>query len=71
MKRNRLLPLCMGALFACAPAQPQEKTQTTLEDLGRTSLDKNREVLALRQRVAQWRGLALASRSAPSTEHRS
>ena len=58
MKRNRVLPLCLGVVFACVPAKPQEGAQTTLEDLVRTSLDRNREVLALRQRVAQTRGLA-------------
>jgi cobalt-zinc-cadmium efflux system outer membrane protein len=58
MKRNCVLPLCLGVVFACVPATPQERTQTTLDDLVRTSLDRNREVLALRQRVAQTRGLA-------------
>jgi outer membrane protein TolC len=58
MKRNCVLPLCLGALFMCVPAKPQEKTPTTLEDLVRASLERNREVLALRQRVAQARGLA-------------
>jgi cobalt-zinc-cadmium efflux system outer membrane protein len=58
MKRNRVLPLCLGALFACVSARPQASSQTTLEDLVRTSLDRNREVLALRQRVAQARELA-------------
>lgn len=53
MKRRRVLSLCLGALFACVPATSQENTQTTLEDLVRTSLNRNREVLALRQRVAQ------------------
>ena len=69
MKRNCVLPLCLGALFACLPAKPQEKTQT-LEDLVRTSLDRNREVLALRQRVAQARGLAQQAgvRPAPTIE---
>jgi cobalt-zinc-cadmium efflux system outer membrane protein len=70
MKRNCVLPLCLGALFACTPAKPQEKSQTSLEDLVRTSMDKNREVLALRQRVAQARGLARQAgvRPAPSIE---
>ena len=70
MKRNCVLPLCLGALFACAPAKPQERTRTTLEDLVRTSLDRNREVLALRQRVAQARGLARQAsvHPAPSIE---
>jgi cobalt-zinc-cadmium efflux system outer membrane protein len=58
MKRTRVLPLCLAALLTCVPAKPQERTQTTLEDLVRASLDRNREVLALRQRVAQARGLA-------------
>jgi hypothetical protein len=58
MKRNCVLPLCLGVVFACVPAKPQEGTQTTLDDLVHTSLDRNREVLALRQWVAQARGLA-------------
>ncbi|HWB84447.1 MAG TPA: TolC family protein [Bryobacteraceae bacterium] len=70
MKRNCLLPLCVGALFTCVPAKPQEKTQTTLEDLVRTSLDRNREVRALRERVSQARALARQAgvRPAPSIE---
>jgi outer membrane protein TolC len=70
MKRNCLLLLCVGALFTCVPAKPQEKTQTTLEDLVRTSLERNREVRALRQRVAQARALARQAgvRPAPSLE---
>ena len=70
MKRNCVLPLCLGVMFVCVPAKPQERTQTTLEDLVRTSLERNREVLALRQRVAQARGLARQAgvRPAPSIE---
>jgi len=70
MKRNCILPLCLGALFTCVPAKPQENTQTTLDDLVRTSLDRNREVLALRQRVTQARGLSQQAcvRPAPSIE---
>jgi cobalt-zinc-cadmium efflux system outer membrane protein len=70
MKRNCVLPLCLGVVFTCVPAKPHEKTQTTLEDLVRTSLERNREVLALRQRIAQARGLArqAAVRPAPSIE---
>src|SRR5579864_8600840 len=70
MKRNCVLPLCLGVVLACAPAKPQERTQTTLENLVRTSLDRNREVLALRQRVAQARGLARQAgvHPAPSIE---
>ena len=47
MKRKRVLPLCFGMLFASAVASAQEKSSTTLEDLVRASLDRNREVLAL------------------------
>ncbi|HYL38500.1 MAG TPA: TolC family protein [Bryobacteraceae bacterium] len=70
MKRKRVLPLCLGAWLACAPAKPQAQTQITLEDLVRASLDRNREVLALRQHVAQARGLARQAgvRPAPSIE---
>ena len=70
MKRNCVLPLCLGAMFACVPAKPQERTQITLEDLVRTSLNRNREMLALRQRVAQARGLARQAgvHPAPSIE---
>ena len=70
MKRNCLLPLCVGALLTCVPAKPQEKAPTTLEDLVRTSLDKNREVLALRERVTQARALARQAgvHPAPSIE---
>jgi cobalt-zinc-cadmium efflux system outer membrane protein len=57
MKRNRVLRLCFGVLFASAIARSQENSSTTLEDLVRSSLDRNREVLALRQRVVQARGL--------------
>lgn len=70
MKRNCVLPLCLGAVFVCVPAKPQGGAQTTLEDLVRASLDKNREVLALRQSVAQARGLARQAglHPAPSIE---
>lgn len=70
MKRNRVLPLCLGALFMAAPAMPQEKASITLEDLVRASLARNRGVLALRQRVAQAQGLARQAgvRPAPAVE---
>jgi cobalt-zinc-cadmium efflux system outer membrane protein len=60
----------LGALLTCVPAKPQERTQVTLEDLVRASLDRNREVLALRQHVTQARGLAQQAgvRPAPSIE---
>jgi cobalt-zinc-cadmium efflux system outer membrane protein len=70
MKRTCVWPLCLGALLTCVPAKPQERTQTTLEELVRASLDRNREVLSLRQRVTQARGLAQHGgvRPAPSIE---
>ena len=57
MKRKRVLPLCLGALFVAVPAMSQEKTSITLEDLVRASVARNRSVLALRQRIAQAQGL--------------
>jgi hypothetical protein len=74
MKRTCVWPLCLGALLTCVPAKPQERTQVTLEDLVRASLDRNREVLALRQRVTQPRGLAqqagVRTASAGDSSHR-
>jgi hypothetical protein len=58
MKRKRVLPLCLGALFVALPAMSQEITSITLEDLVRASLARNRSVLALRQRIVQAQGLA-------------
>ena len=70
MKRKRVLPLCLGALFVAVPAMSQEKTSITLEDLVRASLARNRGVLALRQRIAQAQGLARQAgvRPAPTVE---
>jgi len=70
MKRKRVLPLCLGALFVAMPAMSQEKTSITLEDLVRASLARNRGILALRQRVAQAQGLARQAgvRPAPTVE---
>src|SRR6202163_1557790 len=70
MKRKRVLPLCLGALFVAAPAVPQEHASITLEDLVRASLARNRGVLALCQRVAQAQGLARQAgvRPAPTVE---
>ena len=70
MKRKRVLPLCLGALFVAVPAMSQEKTSITLEDLVRASLARNHGVLALRQRVAQAQGLARQAgvRPAPTVE---
>src|SRR5260370_35598942 len=70
MKSKCVLPLCLGTLFVAMPAMSQEKTSITLEDLVRTSLARNRGVLALRQRVIQAQGLALQAgvRPAPSIE---
>jgi cobalt-zinc-cadmium efflux system outer membrane protein len=70
MKRKRVLPLCLVALFVAVPAMSQGKTSITLEDLVRASLARNRGVLALRQRVAQAQGLARQAgvRPAPTVE---
>ena len=70
MKRKRVLPLCLGALFVAVPAMSQEKTSITLEDLVRASLARNRGILALRQHVAQAQGLARQAgvRPAPTVE---
>ncbi|HMF77504.1 MAG TPA: TolC family protein [Bryobacteraceae bacterium] len=70
MKRNRVLPLCLGALCMAMPAVPQDGTAITLEDFIRASLARNREVLALRQRVVQAEGLARQAgvRPAPTVE---
>jgi cobalt-zinc-cadmium efflux system outer membrane protein len=70
MKRKRVLPLCLGMFFMSTAARSQEKGPITLEDLVRASLDRNREVLALRQRVAQARGLTRQAgvRPAPTIE---
>lgn len=70
MKRKRVLPLCLGALFVAVPAMSQEKSSITLEDLVRASLARNRGVLALRQRVGQAQGLARQAgvRPAPTVE---
>jgi hypothetical protein len=58
MKRNYVLPLCLGAVLTCVPAKPQERTETRLEGLVRASLDRNRKVLALRQSVTQASALS-------------
>ena len=71
MKRTCVWPLCLGALLTCVPAKPQERTQVTLEDLVRASLDRNREVLALRQRVTQAPRSGATSRRASCAKHRS
>ena len=70
MKRTRVLPLCLAALFVAVPAISQERISMTLEDLVRASLARNRGVLALRQRVVQAQGLARQTgvRPAPTVE---
>jgi cobalt-zinc-cadmium efflux system outer membrane protein len=68
MKRKRVLPLCFGVLFASAVASAQENSSTTLEDLVRVSLDRNREVLALRQRIVQFQGLRKQASVRPALE---
>lgn len=68
--RRRVLRLSLGVLLASTLANSQERASITLDDLVRASLDRNREVLALRQRVAQFLGLAKQAgvRPAPSLE---
>ena len=70
MMRRRVLRLSLGVLLASTLANSQERASITLDDLVRASLDRNREVLALRQRVAQFLGLAKQAgvRPAPSLE---
>jgi cobalt-zinc-cadmium efflux system outer membrane protein len=70
MMRRRVLRLSLGVLLASTLANSQERASITLDDLVRASLDRNREVLALRQRVAQFQGMAKQAgvRPAPSLE---
>ncbi|MEA2874544.1 MAG: outer membrane protein heavy metal efflux system, partial [Hyphomicrobiales bacterium] len=68
MKRKHVLPLCLGVLFASAAARSQENSAITLEELVRASLERNREVLALRQRVAQTQGLRKQAGVRPALE---
>ncbi len=68
MKRKRVLPLCLGVLFTSAAARSQENGSITLEELVRASLDRNRDVLALRQRVAQAQGLRKQAGVRPALE---
>jgi cobalt-zinc-cadmium efflux system outer membrane protein len=57
MLRKRVVPLWLCLLFGTTLAKPQEKASITLEELVQASLNRNRDVLALRQRVAQAQGL--------------
>jgi outer membrane protein, heavy metal efflux system len=70
MKRTGVVPLCVGTLLLSAVARSQEAAPITLEELVRISLTKNRDVLALQQRVAQAKGLARQAgvRPAPTVE---
>src|ERR1700680_1691362 len=70
MKRKRVLPLCLGMFFVSTAARSQEKGPITLEELVRASLDRNREVLSWRQRVAKAQGLTRQAgvRPAPTVE---
>lgn len=70
MLRKRVVLLCLGVLLASTLAESQEKAAITLEELVRASLDRNRDVLALRQRVAQAQGLRRQAgvRPAPTLE---
>lgn len=70
MKRRGVFPLCVGMLLVSAMARSQETASITLEEFVRSSLERNRDVLALRQRVAQAKGLARQAgvRPAPTVE---
>ena len=57
MKRMRVVPLCLAVLFLRLAATAQDNGGITLDELVRASLDRNREILALRQRVVQAQGL--------------
>jgi cobalt-zinc-cadmium efflux system outer membrane protein len=57
MKRMRVVPLCLAVLFLRVAATAQDNGVITLDELVRASLDRNREILALRQRVVQAQGL--------------
>jgi len=57
MKRMRVVPLCLAVFFLRVAAKAQDNGAITLEELVRASLDRNREILALRQRVVQAQGL--------------
>jgi cobalt-zinc-cadmium efflux system outer membrane protein len=52
-----VVPLCFAVLFPGVAAKAQDNGAVTLEEFVRTSLDRNREILALRQRVVQAQGL--------------
>lgn len=57
MKRMRVVPLCFTLLLLRVAAKAQDNGAITLDELVRASLDRNREILALRQRVVQAHGL--------------
>jgi cobalt-zinc-cadmium efflux system outer membrane protein len=57
MKKRRVLRLCLGVFLATTIGRPQENGSITLSGLIQASLDRNREILALRQRIAQTQGL--------------
>ena len=70
MTRKRVLPLCLGVLFLRTPARSQERNSITLEELVRAGLARNREIMALRQRVVQAQALLRQAgvRPAPTLE---
>src|SRR5882757_3498887 len=68
MKRKRVLLLWLGMFFASTAARSQENSSITLEELVRASLDRNREVQALRQRVVQAQGLRRQAGVHPALE---
>jgi cobalt-zinc-cadmium efflux system outer membrane protein len=58
MKGNRVACLSLAALFAGVPAAAQvDKGDTTARELVRIAIERNRDFLALRQRMDETRGL--------------
>lgn len=70
MKRKGVFPRFVGMLLLSTIARSQQPASITLEELVQSSLAKNRDLLALRQRVGQAKGLARQAgvRPAPTVE---
>ena len=70
MKRIGVLPRFVGMLLLSTVARSQQPASITLEELVQSGLAKNRDLLALRQRVAQAKGLMRQAgvRPAPTVE---
>ena len=58
MRGNRVVCLSLAALLAGVPARAQvDKGDTAVSELVRIAMERNRDFLALRQRVAEAQGL--------------